>query len=193
MWQSADALSLTDEQKNQLENWVQAPSTPQKIVLRARICLLAHEGLPNRRIAQALKTSRPTVLLWREHFLKSGVAGLEHEPSRKTSSQRIKDDQIKAIVEATVHTKPEDATHWSSRTLADRFGVSHMTVARIWDSHGLQPHRVRNFKLSRDKQFVEKLTDVVGLYLNPPDKALVLCVDKNPRFRLWIELNRACR
>ena len=183
MWQPADSLPLTDEQKKQLESWVQAPSTPQKIVLRARICLLAHEGLPNRRIAQQLKTSRPTVILWRHHFLKGGVAGLEHEPTRKISSQRTQDDQIKAIVEATLHTQPEDATHWSSRTLAERFGVSHMTVARIWDSHGLQPHRVRNFKLSRDKQFVEKLTDVVGLYLNPPDKALVLCVDEKSQIQ----------
>src|SRR5436190_18538651 len=176
MWQPAESLAMSAEQKNQLENWVRAPSTPQKIVLRARLCLLAHEGLPNNRIAQELKTSRPTVLLWRTHFLKSGVAGLEHEPPRKTSSQRTKEAQIKAIVEATLHTKPDDATHWSCRTLAEQFGVSHMTVARIWDSHGLQPHRVRNFKLSRDKQFVEKLTDVVGLYLNPPDKALVICV-----------------
>src|SRR5271169_6135985 len=107
MWQAADLLPLTDEQKHQLESWVQAPSTPQKTVLRARICLLAHEGLANRRIAYRLKTSRPTVILWRNHFLKGGVAGLEHEPSRKTSSQRTKDDQIKAIVEATLHTKPD--------------------------------------------------------------------------------------
>ena len=174
---------MTFEQKSQLENWVRAPSTPQKIVLRARICLLAQGGLPNRRIAQALKTTRPTVLLWRKHFLKAGVAGLEHEPPRKISAQRTEEDQIKAIVNATLHTKPKDATHWSCRTLAERFGVSHMTVARIWDSHGLQPHRVRNFKLSRDKQFVEKLTDVVGLYLNPPDKALVLCVDEKSQIQ----------
>ena len=91
------------------------------------------------------------------------MAGLEHEPPRKTSSQRTKDDQIKAIVEATLQTTPADATHWSSRTLAERFGVSHMTVARIWDRHGLPPHRVRNFKLSRDRQFVEKLADGAGL------------------------------
>jgi len=160
---------MSAEQKAQLENWIRAGTTPQKIVLRARICLLAHEGLPNRRIAQQLRTSRPTVLLWRGHFLANGVAGLEHEPPRKTSSRRTAEDQAKAIVEATLHTKPEDATHWSCRTMAEKFGVSHMTVARLWDSHGLQPHRVRNFKLSRDKQFVEKLTDVVGLYLNPPD------------------------
>src|SRR6266487_494168 len=183
MWQPANSLSMTFEQKNQLENWVRAPSTPQKIVLRARICLLAHGGLPNRRIAQALKTTRPTVLLWRKHFLKAGAAGLEHEAPRKISAQRTEEDQIKAIVNATLHTKPDDATHWSCRTLAERFGVSHMTGARIWDSHGLQPHRVRNFKLSRDKQFVEKLTDVVGLYLNPPDKALVLCVDEKSQIQ----------
>jgi transposase len=183
MWPSARALSLTLEQKNQLENWVRAPSTPQKIVLRARICLLAHEGLPNRRIARELETSRPTVILWRNHFLKAGVAGLEHEPPRKISSQRTTEAQMKSIVEATLHTTPADATHWSCRTLAQKFGVSHMTIARIWDSHGLRPHRVRKFKLSRDKQFVEKLTDVVGLYLNPPDKALVLCVDEKSQIQ----------
>lgn len=183
MWQPADSLPMTPEQKKQLEHWVGAPSTPQKIVRRARLCLLAHEGLSNNRIARELKTTRPTVILWRNHFLKSGVAGLEHESPRKTSSQRTKDDLIKAIVDATLHTTPEDATHWSCRTLAQRFGVSHMTVARIWDSHGLQPHRVSNFKLSRDKQFVEKLTDVVGLYLNPPDKALILCVDEKSQIQ----------
>jgi len=174
---------MTLEQKNQLENWVRAPSTPQKVVLRARLCLLAQEGLSNNRIAQELKTTRPTVILWRNHFLKGGVAGLEHESPWKTSSQCTKGGLIKDIVEATLHTTPEDATHWSCRTLAQRFGVSHMTVARIWDSHGLQPHRVSNFKLSRDKQFVEKLTDVVGLYLNPPDKALVLCVDEKSQIQ----------
>lgn len=183
MWKSAESLPMTREQKAQLESWIRTGSTPQKIVLRARICLLAHEGVANRRIAQQLKTSRPTVLLWRGHFLTDGVSGLEHEPSRKASSRRTADDQAKAIVEATLHTKPEDATHWSCRTLAEKFGVSHMTVARIWDSHGLQPHRVRNFKLSRDKQFVEKLTDVVGLYLNPPDRALVLCVDEKSQIQ----------
>jgi len=174
---------MSPEQRRQLESWVRAPSTPQKVVLRARICLLAHEGLPNKRIAEELKTSRPTVILWRNHFLTDGLRGLEHEPPRKASAQRTEDDQIKAIVQATLHTRPEAATHWSCRTLAKRFGVSHMTVARIWDSHGLQPHRVRNFKLSRDKQFVEKLADVVGLYLNPPDKALVLCVDEKSQIQ----------
>jgi len=183
MWQSADPLPMSEEQQRQLESWVRACSTPQKIVLRARICLLAHQGLPNRRIAQELNTTRPTVILWRNHFCRAGLVGLEHEPPRQVSSQRTTEEHVKAIVEATLHSKPPAATHWSSRTLAKRFGVSHMTVARIWDSHGLQPHRVRSFKLSRDKHFVEKLTDVVGLYLNPPDKALVLCVDEKSQIQ----------
>lgn len=183
MWNPADFLPMTTEQKQQLEQWVKAPSTPQKVVLRARICLLAHDGLANRRIAQDLKTSRPTVILWRRHFMQAGVAGLEHEPPRQSSSQRLKEKEVKAIVEATLHTKPADATHWSCRTMAEHFKVSHMTVARIWDRHGLQPHRVRTFKLSRDTHFVEKLTDVVGLYLNPPDKALVFCVDEKSQIQ----------
>lgn len=183
MWNPADPLCMTIEQKRHLEQWANAPSTPQKVVLRARICLLAHKGLANRRIAQDLKTSRPTVILWRNHFLKAGVAGLEHEPPRQSSSRRLKENEVKAIVEATLHTKPADATHWSCRTMAENFNVSHMTVARIWDSHGLQPHRVRSFKLSRDKNFVAKLTDVVGLYLNPPDKALVFCVDEKSQIQ----------
>src|SRR5208283_567047 len=133
--------------------------------------------------ARQLNTSRPTVLLWSERFVTSGVAGLEHEPPRKASSQRLGGKLIKKIVDTTLQTTPPAATHWSTRTLSRHLGVSHMTVARVWDGHGLQPHRVRTFKLSRDKQFVEKLTDIVGLYLNPPDKALVLCVDEKSQIQ----------
>lgn len=183
MWDSAQPLAMAPEQKFQLEAWIKAPLTPQKIVLRSRICLLAHEGIGNRQIARQLNTSRPTVLLWRERFAQSGVAGLEHEPPRKASTQRLDDELIKTIVDTTLQTTPADATHWSTRTLGRQLGVSHMTVARIWDSHGLQPHRVRTFKMSRDKQFVEKLTDIVGLYMNPPDKALVLCVDEKSQIQ----------
>lgn len=183
MWDSADPLAMDWEQKAQLESWVRARATPQKIVLRSRICLLAHEGHGNRQIARQLSTSRPTVLLWRNRFAASGVAGLEHEPPRQASRQRLEDSLIKRIVDTTLQTTPPDATHWSTRTLGRKLGVSHMSVARVWDSHGLQPHRVRTFKLSRDKQFVEKLTDIVGLYLNPPDKALVLCVDEKSQIQ----------
>lgn len=174
---------MTAEQKRQLQAWVRAPSTPQKIVLRARICLLAHEGKANRQIALEVQTSRPTVLLWRKQFAQAGPAGLEHEVSRRQSARAFKEPLRRKILDTTLQSTPPDATHWSTRTLARHLGVSHMSVARVWDSHGLQPHRVRTFKLSRDKQFVEKLTDVVGLYLNPPEKALVLCVDEKSQIQ----------
>jgi len=183
MWDSATALRMTVEQEAQLEAWVRAPSTPQKIVLRSRICLLAHEGKANRQIARELRTSRPTVLLWRKQFAQAGPAALEHESPRQPSSQRLEDELVKKILDTTLQSTPPDATHWSTRTLGRHLSVSHMTVARVWDRHGLQPHRMRTFKLSRDKQFVEKLTDVVGLYLNPPDKALVLCVDEKSQIQ----------
>lgn len=183
MWDQANELSMSIEQQCQLEAWVRAPSTPQKIVLRSRICLLAHEGKSNRQIARQLNTTRPTVLLWRRRFCEAGVAGLEHEPPRQPHVKRCEEALVKTIVDTTLQVTPADATHWSTRTLARHLGISHMTVARVWDRHGLQPHRVRTFKISRDKQFVEKLTDVVGLYLNPPDKALVLCVDEKSQIQ----------
>jgi transposase len=183
MWDSATALHMTSEQKAQLEAWVRAPVSPQKIVLRSQICLLAHAGKANRQIALELHTSRPTVLLWRERFAQAGPPGLEHEPPRPPSRQRLDDALVKTILDTTLQNTPPDATHWSTRTLGRHLKVSHMTVARVWDRHGLQPHRVRTFKLSRDKHFVEKLTDVVGLYLNPPDKALVLCVDEKSQIQ----------
>jgi len=183
MWDQAERLLMSSEQKRQLEAWVRAPSTPQKVVLRSRICLLAQEGQSNCQIAQQLHTSRPTVILWRKRFQEAGVAGLEHEPARAPHVNRLEETLIKRIVETTLQTTPPEATHWSTRALGRHLGVSHMTVARVWDRHGLQPHRVRTFKLSRDKAFVEKLTDVVGLYLNPPDKALVFCVDEKSQIQ----------
>lgn len=174
---------MTAEQQRILESWVNAPTSPQYIVMRSRICLLAHQGVSNRQIATDVGTSRPTVLLWRQRFVEGGPSALEQDAARGESTQRLESAQVKAIVEATLHTLPKDATHWSTRSMGERFHVSHMTVARIWDANGLQPHRVRTFKLSRDPRFVEKLTDVVGLYLNPPDKALVLCVDEKSQIQ----------
>jgi len=174
---------MSAEQKQTLETWGRAPTSPQYLVTRARICLAAHRGDSNSQIATALHTTRPTVLLWRARFAQSGPTGLEQDAPRGPSVQRLKADRVRAIVEATLQTTPPAATHWSTRTLAKRSGVSHMSIARIWDAHGLQPHRVKTFKLSRDKAFVEKLTDVVGLYLNPPDKALVLCVDEKSQIQ----------
>jgi transposase len=178
MFETPPAVKITADQKNTLEAWAHAPSTPQKIVLRSMICLLAAEGKPNQVIARELNTSRPTVILWRKRFATKGCVGIAEDAPHGRSSRRTKDELVKRIVETTLHSTPADATHWSTRTLAAQLKVSHMTVARVWEAHGLQPHRVRTFKLSRDKQFVEKLNDVVGLYLNPPDRALVLCVDE---------------
>jgi transposase len=130
-----------------------------------------------------LGVSRPTVQLWRERFLALRVAGLEKDAPRPGRRPRISEGQIRAVLEATLYTTPPAATHWSTRTMAAAQGVSEATVRRIWRRHRLQPHRTKTFKLSRDKHFVEKLCDVVGLYLNPPDKALVLCVDEKSQIQ----------
>jgi transposase len=178
MWEKADALNMTEEQQRTLEAWARAGKTPQRIVLRSRICLLAAEGSSHYAIARRLNTSRPTVILWTNRYKEQGLTGLSEDAPHGPSTRRLDVEKVKAIVEATLHTTPKDATHWSTRTMAKDQCVSHTTVQRIWDAHGLQPHRFRNFKLSKDKYFEEKLTDVVGVYLNPPDKAVVLCVDE---------------
>jgi transposase len=166
-----------------LNAWVGAGTTAQRIVLRSQICLLASQGLSNNSIARQLGVTRPTVLLWRHRFAERGAVGLSEDAPHGPSSRHTKEELVKAIVEATLHTTPADATHWSTRTMAEKFGVSNATISRIWDAHGLQPHRVEAFKLSKDKRFVEKLTDVVGLYLNPPEKALILCVDEKSQIQ----------
>ena len=183
MWNVPDALPVTDEQRRTLQSWVAARNTPQKIVFRARIVLLAAAGKANRKIAQELRTSRPSVILWRQRFVEGGPQALTSDAPGRGRKPSISAAQIQQIVEATLQTKPPAATHWSVRSMAEVQGVSPATVQRIWDAHGLAPHRTRNFKLSRDRHFVEKLTDVVGLYLNPPDKALVLCVDEKSQIQ----------
>jgi transposase len=144
---------------------------------------MAADGMMNQDIAEQLKISRPTVQLWRERFLALRVIGLQKDAPRSGRIPTIPDSKVRAIVEATLHTKPPAATHWSTRTMAEAQGVSDSTVQRIWKQHNLKPHLVKTFKLSRDKHFLEKLTDVVGLYLNPPDKALVLCVDEKSQIQ----------
>ena len=167
----------------QLKAWVRAPRRRKRL-----FCALGFVCWPERvnPIVKLLEnsTSRdPRVLLWREHFARAGVAGIEHERPRKPSSRRLNAEQSRRIVETTLHSSPKEATHWSTRSLARHLGLSHMSVARVWDANGLQPHRIKTFKLSGDKHFVEKLTDVVGLYVNPPDKALVFCVDEKSQIQ----------
>jgi len=183
MWNPSKPLAMTPEQRKTLEAWTQARTSPQRVVLRSRICLMAAEGISNNAISKRLGTSRPTVILWRLRFEKKGPPGIAEDAPHGPSSRRTEAETVNLIVERTLHTRPPAATHWSTRTLAKELGVSHMTVARVWDAHGLQPHRIKTFKMSNDKRFVEKLTDVVGLYLNPPEKALVLCVDEKSQIQ----------
>jgi len=183
MWNTAPALVLSDEERKTLETWLGARRTPQKVVFRSCIVLLAAENISNRGIARRLGTTRDTVIVWRRRFTLGRTAALTEEAPGRGRKPTIGAEQVKRMVEATLHTTPPNATHWSVRTMAKAQGVSPATVQRIWDAHGLQPHRVRTFKLSNDKRFVEKLTEVVGLYLNPPAKALVLCVDEKSQIQ----------
>ena len=183
MWKSAAKLPITAEQESTLQSWESAHNTPQSVATRCRIVLMAAEGISNNQIAAQLDVSRPTVILWRQRFAEGGPAGLTEVKQGRGRPPRISATEVEKIIHATLHTQPKGATHWSCRTMATHAGISPATVQRIWDAHGLQPHRVRTFKLSNDPQFVEKLTDVVGLYLNPPDKALVVCVDEKSQIQ----------
>jgi len=183
MFEPAPSVPLDANQRKRLEFLVRAGTTPQKLVQRARIILLAAAGRPNAAIAREVGTSRPTVLLWRERFTRGGVPGLSYEKPRPGRKPAIGPDRIKAVVDATLQTTPPAATHWSVRTMAKAQGLGHTTIHRIWRQHGLQPHRVETFKLSKDPRFVEKLRDVVGLYLDPPDKALVFAVDEKSQIQ----------
>ncbi len=174
----APPIVLSAEERSTLVTWARGRSFPLRVVQRAQIITMAADGVPSQEIAQQLAISRPTVQLWRERFLALRVAGLEKDAPRPGRIPSIPESKVRAVVEATLHSKPLAATHWSVRTMAKAQGISPMSVQRIWKQHGLKPHLIRTFKVSRDKRFVEKLYDVVGLYLNPPDKSLVLCVDE---------------
>ena len=183
MSRTAAPIVLAPEERATLKSWTRGRRLSYRQVVRAKIITLAADRVPNQDIAAALKVSRPTVQLWRERFLALRVAGLEHDAPRPGRKPRISERTVRAVVEATLHTTPPAATHWSTRTMARAHGLSHATVQRIWARHNLKPHLVKTFKLSRDPQFVDKLTDVVGLYLNPPDKSLVLCVDEKSQIQ----------
>ncbi|SRR5712692_922161 len=162
----------------QLEQIASQGKTPQKVACRARLVLMLSNHEPPSAVADALRISRMTVRLWADRFVCDGVPGLLHDATRPGRRKQITPEKVQAIVEATLRTRPPAATHWSSRTLAKAQGVSDGTIRKIWRQHRLQPHRIERFKFSTDPHFVEKLRDVVGLYLNPPAKAVVFCVDE---------------
>ena len=179
----AEALAVAQADRIVLEGWTRGQAAPHQLVSRAKAILMAAEGLANSRIADALGISRPTVLEWRNRFEEEGLDALIGIRSGRGRKPGISAKKVQEIVNVTLHEKPPGATQWSCRTMARAQGVSRSAVQRIWDAHGLQPHRVETFKLSRDKNFVEKLTDIVGLYLDPPDKALVICVDEKTQIQ----------
>ena len=178
----APPLNVSTDQRQTLELWARSRVLPQRQVLRARIVLMAAQGLPNALIASRLGCSKPNVLKWRARFQQAGVAGLE-EASGRGRPATYTPDFVEKVVATTLAEPPAGSTHWSTRTLAKELGVSHGTVHRIWRQRRLQPHRTSAFKFSSDPQLVEKVRDVVGLYLNPPEKALVLCVDEKTQIQ----------
>lgn len=175
---TAPVIVLSDDERKTLATWSRGRSTPARLVLRAKIVLAAAEGKTNETIAAELHTSKPTVGRWRNRFAARRTAGIEKDAPRPGRTPAITAETATRIVRKTTQEQPESATHWSTRSMAKAVGVSKATVQRIWAAHGLKPHLTRTFKLSNDPQFEEKLVDVVGLYLDPPEHALVLCADE---------------
>lgn len=175
-------ISVTQEQRTTLEDWTRRPKTAQALALRARIVLACAEGKPNSVVAQLAGVRQQTVGKWRSRFAGLGLQGLLDEP-RPGTPRRIGDADVERVLTMTLESLPRDATHWSTRSLARQSGLSHSTVSRIWRAFGLQPHRSETFKLSKDPPFIDKVRDIVGLYLNPPDRAMVLCVDEKSQIQ----------
>jgi transposase len=170
-------LTVTDEEREVLVRWSKRPKSPHSIAQRARIVLLASEDMSNKDVAAKVGVNPATVSKWRKRFLERRLDGLIDEP-RPGAPRSIGDDEVEAVIVRTLESTPKDATHWSTRDLAKESGISASSVGRIWRSFGLKPWATDTFKLSEDPQFIDKVRDVVGLYLNPPDKAVVLCVDE---------------
>ncbi len=180
---AASPLCMTDGQREVLETLVRSHTAEVRQVLRARVLLLAAEGVSNVEIAERCEVSRPTVLAWRSQFGVEGLTRFGQVAKGRGRKASIPAEKVAEIVELTLHHKPEGETHWSCRTMARKAGVSSATVQRIWSELGLKPHLSETFKLSNDPRFEEKLVDVVGLYLNPPDKAVVLCFDEKSQIQ----------
>ena len=176
------AVSVTAEQRLELERWSRRPKTAQALAMRSRIILLAAQGGSNKSIAQRLATTPHTVGKWRKRFQGAGNDGLLDEP-RPGTSRKLSDRQVELVLARTLESQPEAATHWSTRDMAKACGLSQSTISRIWRAFSLAPHRSGTFKLSRDPLFIEKVRDIVGLYLDPPDRALVLCVDEKSQIQ----------
>ncbi len=178
-----ERIILTSKEESTINRWSQGKRFSLRLIQRAQIIQLASQGVFNHDIAKRLNISRPTVQLWRERFLALRLVGLEKDAPRPGRFPRISQKKVTTIVNATLHTTPSDATHWSTRSMNKAQRISKDCVQRIWKQYNLKPHLIKTFKLSRDKQFLEKLYDIVGLYLNPPDKAIVFCVNEKSQIQ----------
>src|SRR6266851_3198519 len=174
---------LSPADQAELEGWVADRNTPQKLVWRSRIVLMSAAGAGKMAIVRAVGKCKRTVDRWQRRYMARGLAGLKRDATRRGRKPPLAASVIEKVVHMTLHENPPAATHWSARTLAKALGISHTSVQRIWNAHGLKPHLVKTFKLSNDKRFVEKVKDVVGLYLDPPDKALVFSVDEKSQIQ----------
>ena len=183
MSRRAIQIALSETDSKELKRWVGAHRTPQQVVQRCGIILAAAAGKQDKEIAGSMQINHKTVALWRQRFCSEGSDCLWEVAAGRGRKPQLTADKIEEVINATLQTKPWGVTHWSCRTMAKEQGISKATINRIWQSHGLQPHRIKQFKLSRDPKFLEKLTDVVGLYLNPPEKAIVLCVDEKSQIQ----------
>jgi transposase len=179
---SAAAVVLSDDERATLERWARRPKSAQALALRCRIVLACADGGSNVAIAQQLGVNRGTVGKWRQRFVAQRLDGLHDEP-RPGAPRLISDDDVERVIVKTLEETPPNATHWSTRSLATATGMSQSAVSRIWRAFALKPHRVETFKLSPDPQFIDKVRDVVGLYVNPPDAAVVLCVDEKSQIQ----------
>jgi len=173
-----EPITLTTEENNRLMEWTRRHKTSQALALRARILLACQQDRSNRDVGRQLRVTAQTVGKWRTRFEK-----LRLDEARPGAPRSISDEQVERVIAKTLHEKPREATHWSSRLMARSTGLSQSAVVRIWHVFGLQPHRAETFKLSTDPLFIEKVRDIVGLYLNPPDRALVLCVDEKSQIQ----------
>jgi len=178
----AVAIELSDQERAQLEAWSRRRTSAQALALRARIVLQAADGLKNSEIAERLGISRATVTTWRSRFAEHRLDGLLDEP-RPGRPRTITDDKVEEVIVKTLETTPKDATHWSTRSMAREVGLTQSAVLRIWRAFGLQPHRQETWKLSKDPQFIDKVRDIVALYLNPPERAVVFCVDEKSQIQ----------
>jgi transposase len=179
---TAVGIELSDEERTQLLAWTRRRSSAQALAQRSRIVLAAADGLKNTEVAERVGVSRNTVATWRSRFAEHRLDGLIDEP-RPGRPRTISDEQVDAVITKTLESTPKDATHWSTRSMAREVGLTQTAVSRIWRAFGLQPHRQDAFKLSKDPLFVEQVHDVVGLYVNPPERAVVLCVDEKSQIQ----------